>query len=108
MVTRWQVFWFALGAITLVSCAGFSYRFYGLDATSYEGKLLGPDEKDDLALSVCAPEAQERGKCVVLLRDEFFRFKQDYETSVQRVKDLEAQLRECQAGSLKTLDGTPR
>ncbi len=64
--------------LSLASCGSFSYRWYGLDLLSYEkGKLLGPEEKDDLHIKVCEPDDQNKGKCVVLLTSEFERLKAD-------------------------------
>lgn len=63
----------------IIGCgATFSFRHYGLDAKSYEGTLLGPDPKQDLELSVCEPDEVEKGKCIVMLRDEFYRLKLEY------------------------------
>lgn len=84
---------FLLGLIcglAVVACAAtFPYRHYGLDAASYDGNLLGPESKDDLPLRVCAPDDQAKGKCVVLLTEEFFRMKQDYLDTKQRLIDCE-------------------
>jgi hypothetical protein len=78
-----------LGAL-LVGCAGFSYRYYGLDVPSYEGKLLGPKPELDKPFSVCKPDDVMKGKCVVMIQDEFFRMKQDYEETKRMLKDCQA------------------
>ncbi len=77
-----------LGAL-LVGCASFNYRYYGLEAVSYEGKLLGPKPENDIPFSQCKPDDVVKGKCVVMLVDDFFSMKKDYE-------DTKAQLRACQ------------
>ena len=85
---------FALGIVLgslLVGCASFNYRYYGLEAASYEGKLLGPKPENDLPFSTCKPDETTAGKCVVMVSDEFFRMKQDYNETKQR-------LIECQGG----------
>lgn len=97
---------FALGllaGVALTACAGakFSYRWYGLSAERYEGTLLGPKPENDLHFSVCEPDpepspgaspvATKRGKCVVVLADEFARLRTDY-------LDLEQRLITCENG----------
>ena len=83
---------FALAAMIIGSfgsCSSFPYKHYGLDAASYEGSLSGPEPKDDLPLSVCTPTEQEQGKCMVMLREEFYRMKQEYEDMQKRLKACE-------------------
>lgn len=87
---------FALGCvfgISLLGCAGaaFNYRYYGLDADLYDGKLLGSDEegKDDLPFSTCTPTAAHKSPCVVLLEGEFLKLKQDLLETRQRLKACE-------------------
>jgi len=65
--------------VCLAGCgaASFNYRNYGLAPESYEGKLLGPEAKDDIPLSQCKPDEVVKGKCVVMFTDEFFRLKAD-------------------------------
>lgn len=75
----------------LGSCSSFPYRHYGLDAQSYEGTLLGPEPKDDLPLSVCKPDDQVQGKCIVVLAAEWFRLKQEYLDMQSRLKACEEQ-----------------
>lgn len=65
-----------LGLLPL-GCAGVGYRYYGLDAKSYEGTLLGPAPKYDLPFASCAPTASVKSPCVVILQDEFFKMKQE-------------------------------
>lgn len=84
---------FAFGicfGLLLASCAGFQFKYYALDAASYEGALRGPEPKDDLPLTECQPDARVRGKCVVMLVEEFTKFRVDYD----RIK---TQLNECQS-----------
>lgn len=84
---------FALGlilGITLVGCSAWSYRYYGLDLPSYEGKLLGPKPEQDKPFSVCKPDDVMKGKCVVMIQDEFFRMKQDYEETKKMLKQCQS------------------
>lgn len=80
--------------MTLLGCgtaATWNYRVYGLNADSYEGTLLAADKtgKDDLPLSVCKPDAKIKGKCIVVLKDEYFKFKNDYLATKQALIDLQ-------------------
>lgn len=78
--------------VILVGCAGFSFKNYGLDLPDYsQGKLLGPTEADDLPITVCKPDELVKGKCVVMLATDFFRLKQDYEETKQRLKECQSQ-----------------
>lgn len=88
MEVRHVVLGMLLG-ISLVGCAGFSYRYYGLSASSYEGSLLGPEPKDDKPFSLCSPTAQDKSPCVVLFSDEFFKLKQDLLETKERLKSCE-------------------
>lgn len=83
-----------LGAILVTACgaaASYPYRYYVLQANSYQGKLLGNKPENDLALSVCAPEPGKQGKCMVMLKDAYLQLKADY-------LDLQAKLAACQRG----------
>jgi len=81
-----------LFSVLLSACAGFSYRFYGLDRVDYEqGTLTGPKPKNDLPFSSCAPNAQFKNPCVVMFAPEFFNLKADYE-------DTKIRLTECERG----------
>jgi len=78
--------------LILVGCAGFTFRYYGLEGVRYEdGKLLGAEPKDDLPFSACAPDGRVKQKCVVMFVSEFFKLKTDYE-------DTKEQLKQCQQG----------
>lgn len=76
-----------LGLLVLGGCAAvpFSYKYYGLDAKSYDGTLLGPAVGDDLPFTICAPTPESRSPCVVFQADEFYAMKQDY---LQTKQDL--------------------
>lgn len=80
----------ALGC--LLGCAGFSYRHYGLGSDiSYEhGTLLGPEPKDDIPFSRCAPIEGDKSPCIIMQTDAFLRLKRDY-------LDLQARLKECES-----------
>ena len=77
--------------------AGFIYKYYGMDAVSYDGNLLGPKPVNDLSLKLCEPipptatHPGKSGQCVVMLRDEFFKMKGDFLI-------LEKNLIACQQG----------
>lgn len=59
----------------------FKYKYYGLAPEpghpSLNGLLLGPTPKDDLPLSTCDPDDQIKGKCVVMMTQEFERMRSD-------------------------------
>ena len=82
-----------LCGVSLLGCAGFTYRHYGLDLPSYDGRLLGPTEAQDKPFISCQPDAGNKGKCVVMFADEFFRMRQDY-------LETKRLLKECQSKSL--------
>lgn len=86
MARRYFMFSCFVFIFVILGCAGFSYRYYGLDAKSYEGTLLGPSPQDDLPLSTCQPDPTNKGKCVVLYKDEFYKFKADYQNVVSQLK----------------------
>jgi hypothetical protein len=67
----------------------FNYRYYGLEADSYGGKLLGPKPKDDIPFSVCAPDEHDKGKCAVILRAELEKLMRDYADMRERLKACE-------------------
>lgn len=75
----------------LIGCAGisFPYRYYGIGGADYVGNLLGPQAKDDLPFVACAPDQANQGKCVVMFSDAFFKLKQEY-------LDTKQKLIECQ------------
>lgn len=79
--------------IILPACgATFAYKFYGVDAVSYEGNLLGEKPEDDIPFARCKPDDVEKGKCVVMLKEEFFQMKADYLQTKQALID-------CQKGN---------
>lgn len=77
--------------VLLLSCASaaISYNYYGLAADSYDGKLLGVDESKDLPLSICEPDAKVKGKCVVMLKAEFFKMKSDLDQTREKLISCE-------------------
>lgn len=84
----------ALLALLLVSCAAFSYRYYGLDVEAVtdadKGKLLGPKPEDDLPLTACKATSDNKAPCVVLTTEEFFKLRRDYNDVVEKLKACEA------------------
>lgn len=95
MVRHW-IGGFVAGFL-LIGCvsASIGYKYYGLDADSYGGKLLGPKPKDDIPFEVCKPDEQSKGKCAVMLSAEFKSMATELVTLRQRVKELEKQLQSC-------------
>jgi hypothetical protein len=89
----------ALGVFGCASLTTFPYHWYGLQAASYNGTLLGPMPADDQALQLCNPLAPSPepsasphpGACVVMVSSEFYKLKADYET-------LENNLNDCESG----------
>ncbi len=76
----------------LVGCAGFTYRYYGLEMPTecYEkGKLLDDKPSGDLPLTRCMPDDAQKGKCAVFLVDELERLIADHGR-------LKAELKDCQ------------
>lgn len=79
-------------AILCMGCAGFSYKYYGMNGMDYsKGKLLGPDEKQDLDFYVCAPSPAVKNPCVIMKATEFFKMKQEHEDMRERLKTCESQ-----------------
>lgn len=58
--------------------AQFPFKYYTLEAKSYEGKLLGPTSDRDLLLTLCSPSEADKAPCMVLLTSEFLRLKDAY------------------------------
>lgn len=90
MVTGKTLFGAALVSFGIFSCASsFPYKHYGLDAQSYEGRLLGPDETDDLPLRLCEPTEHQQGLCIVVFIDEWEKLRADYRATKERLKKCE-------------------
>lgn len=88
---------FAIGLL-LEGCAHatFAYKYYGLDAVSYDGTLSGPTAPQDQSLKLCQPTLADKSPCVVMLSTEFLRLKGDH-------LNLENELVACQQGSAKAV-----
>lgn len=86
---------FALGMLAMaliMGCGGAGYRYYTLELPEYDkGKLKGPEEKEDLPMEVCKPNAADHAPCFVILSDEFFKIKRD-------LKDAQEKLKACEQG----------
>lgn len=83
------VLFFALSA-----CAApveFLYPHYGMDfSATCGGQLLAKDPVGDLPLAAtCAPTDVEKGKCIVMLRSDFYKMKEDYLDTKQKLIDLQ-------------------
>ncbi len=82
-------------AFMFVACATvFPYQRFGmqLPENCYEqGVLLGWEEdgSEDKPMSLCRPDDQAVGKCLIFQQQEFSRLKADY-------IDLEVRLKECE------------
>lgn len=84
-----------LMGVTISACMAnklFPFRYYSLDAESYEGKLLGPSVDQDLLLSMCRPTDIDSAPCMVMFTSAFLRMKEAYMTCQV---DLQAAQREC-------------
>jgi hypothetical protein len=84
------------GLVTGVLVAGcaagtFGYKYYGLEADRYDGRLLGPSEAEDRPFADCTPTASNKGPCIVVLTPEFLRIKQE-------VLELRERLKSCEEG----------
>lgn len=87
-VMFWQCMFMLSVVMLLVSCAGaFPYKWYGIDPDA--GVLFGKTNKEDLPLTVCAPDQTQKGKCAVILIDEFDRLRNDYAAMKERLKACE-------------------
>lgn len=72
----------------IASCAStFPYKWYGIDPAA--GVLLGKTEKEDLPLTTCQGDEKQKGKCAVILVDEFDRLRNDYIALKERLKKCE-------------------
>lgn len=72
-------FSFVFGLILSACIASkFPFRYYTLNADSYDGSLLGPTDSQDVALKMCAPTESNRAPCLVLFTSEFLRLKESY------------------------------
>lgn len=77
----------------IAGCAGatFAYKYYGIDSVRYDqGKLLGPKPENDIPFNACEPSAQSKHPCVIMFASEFFKLKQDY-------MDTQDKLNQCQS-----------
>jgi hypothetical protein len=75
--------------LTLFACASFTYQYYGIIPS--KGVLLGKTPKEDQPLTVCEPDDQVKGKCVVLFTPEFERLRADLIDAQERLKACEGQ-----------------
>lgn len=82
----------ALFTLLFIGCAGavFPYKYYALDADTYNGFLRGPDPKDDLHLAICTPTEQDRAPCLVVKSAVLLQMKMDYKDLFQRLKKCES------------------
>lgn len=93
---------FILGAVfstlvftALTACKSapiFPYKYYALDAVSYDGTLKGPTPDKDINLKECAPTADNKAPCMVLFTYDLLDLKKEY-------KQLQYDLYKCQQGN---------
>jgi hypothetical protein len=77
--------------VLLSGCAGFSYHYYSLSGADYtKGVLLGDAPEHDEPFVVCEPNVGAKFPCVIVKADEFFRMKQDYMDTKQKLKDCQS------------------
>ena len=87
---RWLfLFIVATSAVACGAATPFGFKYYNLKPVSFEGKLEGATDKEDLPLSVCKPSGGEVNRCVVMLTREAYRLKEEVLQLRQKVKDLE-------------------
>lgn len=79
---------FILG-VTISACVAstFPYRYYALDADSYNGSLKGPSQDQDLLMKMCLPTEHDKAPCLVMFTSAFMRLKESY---MKCQSDLEA------------------
>ena len=79
----------AIMLVALGSCASsFPHKWYGIDPA--RGLLLGKTEAEDLPLTRCQGDEVQKGKCAVMLIDDFDRMRTDYVTMKERLKACES------------------
>lgn len=84
------LFGFFLAFLLFAACAStFGYKYYYLSCDECEGTLLAKNVKDDLPLTTCRPDDVIKGKCVVMLVDEYDRLRGD-------VLDMRERLKHCE------------
>lgn len=86
--------WGLLVGLCLAGCVSmsFPYNYYGLNAVSYQGTLLGKTVAQDVDLaSTCTPDDKIKLKCVVMKVGDFYQMQSDFLTGQQALID-------CQAG----------
>lgn len=87
-VTFWKISFVISTFLLLAACASaFPYKWYGIDPGT--GVLLGRTPKEDLPLTTCSPDQAQKGKCAVMLIDEFDRLRNDYVSLKRRLEACE-------------------
>ncbi len=90
MVKRAYV-WGLISGLMLAGCAGFSYKYYGLQLEVYKGRMLGPIPSDDHDFAECAPSSGSKSPCIAMFTHDFLNLKNDYQ-------DCKDRLISCQRG----------
>jgi hypothetical protein len=106
-VAAWMVACFALMSIcTMSGCASplerISPRYYKPRLAAWNGALLGETPEDDLdAAQTCAPTMKTDGKCVVMIAEDFFEFKQQCVNSISADTNAPVLLQDVMKPKLK-------
>jgi len=85
-----------VSGITLSACLAsnlFPFKYYALNAVSYDGTLMGPTADQDLLLKMCSPTEADKAPCMVMFTSQFLRLK---EAHMKCQIDLDAAQRACQ------------
>lgn len=69
-----------IAGLAISACATpiFGYKFYVLDANSYEGFLRGPKPENDLSLLDCRPTDRKKHPCMVVKTEDYLTLVNDY------------------------------
>lgn len=81
-------------SFALLACAAFPYKWFGiapLEGQILQGVMKGPEPKDDLPLSTCQPDEQNKGKCIIMLTAEFENLRADLIDTKERLRACENQ-----------------
>lgn len=65
------------------------YPYYMPESPSYSGKLIAIKEANDTDFKRCAPDANEKGKCVVMFTRDFYALKADYLQTRRELNDCQ-------------------
>lgn len=76
-----------------VSCSSvMSYKYYGLGELPdqcYDAKLWDKTGGQDLNFLICKPTPDSKSPCIVMSAEEFFKMKQDYLDTKNKLRDTQ-------------------